>query len=55
MNMNLEKTVTNLAVLEITDGKFHLFERSSGVSVEEIIKATEGDLVVNGAIKEMKF
>ena len=47
--------MTNLAVLEIKDGKFHLLERAPGVSVEEIQKATEGNLIVNGEIKEMKF
>src|SRR5690606_20040148 len=51
----VKKVVTDLAVLEILDGKFHLRERAPGVSVEEIKKATEGDLVVEGEIPEMKF
>jgi len=51
----VKKIVSNLAVLEIIDGKFHLLERAPGVSVEEIQKATEGDLIVNGNILEMKF
>ncbi len=51
----VKKIVTNLAVLEIRDGKFHLLERAPGVSVEEIQKATEGDLVIDGDIPEMKF
>ena len=49
------KIVTNLAVLEIKEGVFHLLERAPGVSVEEIKAATEGDLVVNGEIPEMNF
>ena len=49
----VKKIVTNLAVLEIRDGKFHLMERAPGVSVEEIKQATEGDLVVEGDIPEM--
>ena len=41
--------------MEVRDGKFHLLERAPGVSVEEIQQATEGDLVVEGDIPEMKF
>lgn len=51
----VKKVVTNLAVLEIKDGAFHLLERATGVSVEEIKNATEGDLIVNGEIPEMQF
>jgi 3-oxoacid CoA-transferase subunit B len=47
------KVVTNLAVLEVRNNAFHLLERAPGVSVEEIQKATEGTLVVNGEIPEM--
>lgn len=49
------KVVTNMAVMEVKDGAFHLLERAPGVSVEEIQKATEGDLVVRGEVAEMKF
>ena len=49
------KVVTNLAVLEVKNGAFHLLERAPGVSVEEIQSATEGTLVVNGEIPEMKL
>ena len=48
------KIVTNLAVLEVKEGAFHLLERAPGVSVEEIKTATKGKLVVNGEIPEMK-
>ena len=51
----VKKVVTNLAVLEIKEGAFHLLERAPGVSVEEIQNATEGTLVINGEIPEMKF
>lgn len=47
------KVVTNLAVLEIKDGAFHLLERAPGVTVEEIKTLTEGKLVVSGDIPEM--
>jgi len=49
------KIVTNLAVLEIKENAFHLLERAPGVSVEEIHKATEGTLVINGEIPEMEI
>ena len=49
------KIVTNLAVLEIKDNAFHLLERAPGVSIEDIQKATEGTLVINGEIPEMNI
>jgi 3-oxoacid CoA-transferase subunit B len=49
------KIVTNLAVIEVTDKGFKLLERAPGVSVEEIQKATEGTLIVEGDIPEMKL
>jgi 3-oxoacid CoA-transferase subunit B len=49
------KIVTNLAVLEVTENGFNLLERAPGVSVEEIEKATEGRLVVEGEIPEMQL
>ncbi len=49
----VKKVVTELAVMEIKDGKFHLIERAPGVSVEEIIAKTEGDLVVPDNVPEM--
>ena len=51
----VKKVVTELAVLEIKDGKFHLIERAPGVSVEEIIAKTEGELVVPDFVPEMQF
>ena len=49
------KIVTNLAVLEIKNGAFHLLERAPGVSVEEIQAATEGKLITTGDVPEMKI
>jgi 3-oxoacid CoA-transferase subunit B len=49
------KIVTNLAVMEIVDGKFKLLERAPLVSIEDIQKATEGDLIIEGDIPEMKI
>lgn len=51
----VSKIVTNLAVLDIKDGAFVLKERAPGVSVEEIIQATSGKLIVEGDIPEMKI
>jgi len=51
----VKKVVTNLAVLDITPDGFKLIERAPGVSVEEIQKATEGRLIVEGDIPEMKL
>ncbi|MFL5784928.1 MAG: CoA transferase subunit B [Bacteriovoracaceae bacterium] len=47
--------VTDLAVLRLEGGKFHLLERAPGVSVEEIKKLTEADLVVPANVPEMTF
>lgn len=51
----VKKVVTDLALMELIDGKFHLLERAPGVSVEEIQKLTEAELVINGDIPEMSF
>lgn len=49
----VKKVVTELAVLEVTPKGFRLLERAPGVSVEEIIKATEAELIIEGDIPEM--
>lgn len=51
----VKKVVTELAVLEVTDKGFKLIERAPNVSVEEIIKATEAELIIEGEVPEMKF
>ncbi len=51
----VKKIVTDLAVLDVTDQGFKLLERAPGVSVEDIQAATEGRLVVDGDIPEMKI
>ncbi|WP_339845940.1 CoA transferase subunit B [uncultured Dokdonia sp.] len=51
----VKKIVSNLAVLEVTEAGFKLLERAPGVSVEEIQAATEGTLIIDGDIPEMKF
>lgn len=51
----VKKIVTDLAVLEVKDGAFHLLERAPGVSVEEIQQKTAGKLVIKGEVPEMVF
>ena len=51
----VKRVVTNLAVLDIRGGVFHLVERAPGVSVEEIQAATAGELVVPATVPEMSI
>ncbi|NRQ42196.1 CoA transferase subunit B [Rheinheimera sp. YQF-2] len=51
----VKKIVTDLAVLEVRNGAFHLLERAPGISVEEIKQKTAGKLVIEGDIPEMVF
>jgi 3-oxoacid CoA-transferase subunit B len=50
----VRKIVSDLAVLDVLpQGGFKLLERAPGVTVNEIIKATKGKLVIEGEIPEM--
>lgn len=51
----VSKVVTNLAVIEIKNNAFHLLERAPGVSTKEIQSATDGELVVEGDVPEMRM
>ena len=51
----VKKVVTDLAVMELIDGAYHLIERAPGVSVEEIQQKTEAKLIISGEVPEMKF
>lgn len=51
----VKKIVTELAVMEVTPNGLKLLERAPGVSVEDIKKATEATLIVEGEIPEMQF
>ncbi|MGB0511116.1 MAG: 3-oxoacid CoA-transferase subunit B [Flavobacteriales bacterium] len=51
----VKRVVTNLAVLDIRDGAFHLVERAPGVTVEEIQAATAGTLIVPAEVPEMQL
>ncbi|TDS58110.1 CoA transferase subunit B [Myroides indicus] len=49
----VKKVVTELAVMEITPRGIKLLERAPGVTVEQIVKATEAELIIEGNIPEM--
>jgi 3-oxoacid CoA-transferase subunit B len=52
----VKKIVSDLAVLDVLpSGGFKLLERAPGVSVDQIKNATEGKLMVEGEIPEMKL
>ena len=51
----VKKIVTDLAVVDVTDKGFKLLERAPGVTVDEVKSKTEGTLIVEGEIPEMKF
>jgi 3-oxoacid CoA-transferase subunit B len=51
----INKIVTDLAVLEVRDGAFHLLERAPGISVDEIVSKTQGKLLVPEEVPEMQF
>jgi 3-oxoacid CoA-transferase B subunit len=50
----VKRIVSDLAVIDVTPQGFKLVERAPGVSVQEIINATEGRLIVVGEIPEIE-
>ncbi|HCW06991.1 MAG TPA: succinyl-CoA--3-ketoacid-CoA transferase [Cytophagales bacterium] len=52
----VKRIVSDMAVLEVlTEGGFKLVERAPGISTEQIKNATEGKLIIDGDIAEMKI
>ena len=51
----VKKIVTNLACIEVTQDGFLLLERAPGVSINEIVAATQGKLIVPDLVPEMNF
>jgi len=51
----VKKVVSYLGVFDVTPNGFKLLERAPGVTVEEIVAKTEGKLIVEGEIPEMKI
>ncbi len=51
----IKRVLTDLALLDIEDGRFILRERAPGVSVDEIVRLTAGELEVPSVVPEMVF
>ncbi|MDA9623585.1 3-oxoacid CoA-transferase subunit B [Rhodobiaceae bacterium] len=51
----IKRVLTDLALLDIENGRFILRERAPGVSVDEIVQLTAGELEVPGEVPEMIF
>ena len=51
----VKRIVSDLGVLDVRDGKFHLIERAPGVSIDNIQAHTAGELVVDGDVPEIVF
>jgi 3-oxoacid CoA-transferase subunit B len=51
----VKRIITDLAVVDIIPEGFKLIERAPGVTVEEIKRATEGTLIIEGEIPEMNL
>ena len=51
----VKKIVTELAVMEVTPAGLRLIERAPGVTVDDIIKATEAHLLIDGDVPEMQL
>ena len=51
----VKRIVSDLAVLDIRDDRFHLLERAPGVSVDYIRERTAGELVVPDEVPEIQF
>ena len=49
----IKRVLTDLAFMDIEDGKFILRERAPGVSVEEIVNLTAGELIIPDDVPEM--
>ena len=51
----VKKIVTNLAVLEIVSDGFLLKEKASDISIDEVINATEGNLIIPNQVKNIEL
>jgi 3-oxoacid CoA-transferase subunit B len=51
----VRRVVSNLAVMDIKDGAFHLVETAPGVTVDEVVDATAGRLIVPPNVPEMEL
>ena len=51
----VKKIVTNLAVLEVVSEGFLLKEKASDISIEDVINATEGTLIIPNQVKNIEL
>jgi 3-oxoacid CoA-transferase subunit B len=51
----VKKIVTDLAVLDVIEGAFYLREKAPGVSIDEIKAKTEGKLIIEGEVPDIKM
>jgi 3-oxoacid CoA-transferase subunit B len=52
----VKKIVSDMAVLDVLpEGAFRLLERAPGISTQQIKNATEGKLIIEGEVPEMKI
>lgn len=51
----IKRVLTDLALMDIEDGKFILRERAPGVSTDHIKSLTQGELLVPSSVPEMTF
>ena len=51
----VDLVVSELAVIGFPEGRATLLERAPGVSVEQVIAATEAELALPGQIPEMRL
>jgi 3-oxoacid CoA-transferase B subunit len=51
----VNRIVSELAVIDVTPTGLKLVERAPGVSVEQIVKSTEAELLIDGDIPEMRI
>ncbi len=51
----VNRIVSELAVIDVTEQGLRLMERAPGVTVEEIVRASEAPLLITGVIPDMTF
>ena len=51
----VKKIVTNLAVLDVSNNSFILKERAPGVTINEIVAATKGRLIIDKNVSEIEL